>query len=218
MLREKTHGHMRKSHAFPKHKAMRESHALRVLLSHGRVFCDSRKVQKSVTQIIYLGPLPSANRIGCFLGNCRHLPGPAVPTALPVSSEIPPARLCKTAPDATFHNPSEQTASADCVRPVYAGPLTAPPFQNLAMQTVPAVSSRLANARQHQPPPSRSQPSNSLGCFLATRWCKTALQTASADFARPINARRPAVLTASADSSEISPGPFMQDSTRCHLS
>ena len=36
---------------------MRESRAFR--FSHGRVLFDSHNVQKSVTQIIYLGPLPS---------------------------------------------------------------------------------------------------------------------------------------------------------------
>ena len=34
-------------------------HAQLVLFSHVRVFSDSRNVQKSVTQIIYLGPLPN---------------------------------------------------------------------------------------------------------------------------------------------------------------
>ena len=38
---------------------VRELHAFRVQFSHVRVFSDSRNVQKSVTQIIYLGPLPS---------------------------------------------------------------------------------------------------------------------------------------------------------------
>ena len=36
----------------------RESHAFRVRFSHGRVLFDSLNVEKSVTQIIYLGPLP----------------------------------------------------------------------------------------------------------------------------------------------------------------
>ena len=31
----------------------------RVRFSHGHRFCESRNVQKGVTQIIYLGPLPS---------------------------------------------------------------------------------------------------------------------------------------------------------------
>ena len=42
-----------------KHTAMRESHAKRVQFSHVRVFSDLRNVQKSVTRIIYLRPLPS---------------------------------------------------------------------------------------------------------------------------------------------------------------
>ena len=38
---------------------MRELHANRVQFSHVRVFSDSHNVQKSVTRIMYLGPLPS---------------------------------------------------------------------------------------------------------------------------------------------------------------
>ena len=37
----------------------RETHAKRVRFSHVRVFSDSRNVQKSVTQIVYLRPLPT---------------------------------------------------------------------------------------------------------------------------------------------------------------
>ena len=49
-----------------KHTDMRELHAKThghsriARVSHGRVFSDSRNVQKSVTRIIYLGPLPRA--------------------------------------------------------------------------------------------------------------------------------------------------------------
>ena len=50
-----------------KNTDMRELHAKRVQFSyvrvfsvHVRVFSDSRNVQKSVTRIIYLGPLPEA--------------------------------------------------------------------------------------------------------------------------------------------------------------
>ena len=53
--RVKKHTDMLESHAF-------EAHAFRVRFSHVRVFFDSRNVQKSVTRIIYLGPLPSAPR------------------------------------------------------------------------------------------------------------------------------------------------------------
>ena len=38
---------------------MRELHAKHVQFSHVRVFSESRDVQKSVTRIIYLGPLPT---------------------------------------------------------------------------------------------------------------------------------------------------------------
>ena len=51
---------MRESHAF------RELHAFRVQESHGSVFSDSLNVQKCVTQIIYLGPLPNAPKIKLF--------------------------------------------------------------------------------------------------------------------------------------------------------
>ena len=37
----------------------RAMHAKRVQFSHVRVLSDSRNEQKSVTQIIYLGPLPT---------------------------------------------------------------------------------------------------------------------------------------------------------------
>ena len=37
--------------------------AFRVRFSHGRVLLDSRNVQKSVTKIIYLGPLSSSHRL-----------------------------------------------------------------------------------------------------------------------------------------------------------
>ena len=58
------------SHAFArcasqKRTAMRELHLLpcenRTRFSHGRRFFNSRNVQKCVTQIIYLGPLPSTS-------------------------------------------------------------------------------------------------------------------------------------------------------------
>ena len=39
----------------------------RVQFSHGRVFSDSRNVQKSVTRIIYLGPLPTGKHLIHFL-------------------------------------------------------------------------------------------------------------------------------------------------------
>ena len=39
--------------------------------SHGRVLFDSRNVQKGVTQIIYLGPLPSAYQLA--VDNKLHL-------------------------------------------------------------------------------------------------------------------------------------------------
>ena len=42
-----------------KHTDMRFSHVSVFSDSHVRVFSDSRNVQKSVTRIIYLGPLPS---------------------------------------------------------------------------------------------------------------------------------------------------------------
>ena len=45
------------------------SHTKRVRFSHGRVLFDSRNVQKCVTQIIYLGPLPS--RQSRLRGACR---------------------------------------------------------------------------------------------------------------------------------------------------
>ena len=45
------------------HTAMLESHAFRMRYSHGSVLFDSRNVQKSVTQIIYLGPLPTWHRV-----------------------------------------------------------------------------------------------------------------------------------------------------------
>ena len=38
---------------------MQELHAKKVRFSHGPVLFDSHNVQKSVTQIIYLWPLPS---------------------------------------------------------------------------------------------------------------------------------------------------------------
>ena len=48
---------------------------LRVRFSHGRVLFDSRNVQKSVTQIIYLGPLPKARREAVVVdgGLIKHL-------------------------------------------------------------------------------------------------------------------------------------------------
>ena len=41
------------------HTVMRESHVFCVRFSHGRVLFDSLNVQKCVTQIIYLWPLPT---------------------------------------------------------------------------------------------------------------------------------------------------------------
>ena len=42
---------------------IRELHAFRVQFSNVRVFSDSRNVQKSLTRIIYLGPLPKAQQL-----------------------------------------------------------------------------------------------------------------------------------------------------------
>ena len=45
-----------------KHTDMQELHVFRVQVSQVRVFFDLLNVQKSVTQIIYLGPLPTAQQ------------------------------------------------------------------------------------------------------------------------------------------------------------
>ena len=88
--------------------AMRESHAIlknlwpcenRTQFSHGRRFLDSRNAQKSVTQIIYLGPLPTARRRP--KGHSPYsLPraarqGAAYPCTLSISICVRP-RLCWT--------------------------------------------------------------------------------------------------------------------------
>ena len=49
---QKTHGHARIARET-------ELHAKRVQFSHVRVFSDLHKGPKSVTQLIYLGPLPT---------------------------------------------------------------------------------------------------------------------------------------------------------------
>ena len=53
----------------------RELHAFCVQFSHVRVFCDSRNVQKSVTRIIYLWPLPNGPwPVSCPCSNCPGVP------------------------------------------------------------------------------------------------------------------------------------------------
>ena len=59
----------------------RVSHAKRVRFSHGRVLFDSRYVQKCVTQIIYLGPLPTWHWFFLCFGFLEtwERPGPSGP-------------------------------------------------------------------------------------------------------------------------------------------
>ena len=73
---------VRQSPAPGQHTDIRESHAKRVRFSHVCVFSDSRNVQKSVTQIIYFGPLPMLHHRSRRPGR-RQRPFPAfAPRAL----------------------------------------------------------------------------------------------------------------------------------------
>ena len=59
---QKTHGHARIAcENCKRFRAILACPCVSVQCSHVRVFSDSRNVQKSVTEIIYLGPLPGAS-------------------------------------------------------------------------------------------------------------------------------------------------------------